>query len=138
MIASGLGLSKFFGVSNSVVAIWLGASLLALAQINIKLLVKVGVKNIYSTVVSNIATYCLVIPLYIGANPILRFNEKTILGIDEFLFSTVFGILTLALSLKIYYRMKEKNGGPHFPFEKIVLPMGSLVICSVLMNYLGS
>jgi hypothetical protein len=105
---------------------------------NGKLLNRWKIKNLYSVATSNIVTYCLILPLYAGENPVLKFNERTLLGIDEFLFSAILGTLVLFLSLRAYHSIKEKNGKPHFPFERVVLPIGSLVVCSVLMNYLGS
>jgi hypothetical protein len=112
--------------------------LFAICQINSKLLDKWKIKNVYSVALGDSITYCLVLPLYAGEKPFLKFNERTILGIDEFLFSLALGTFVLFLSLRIYRIMKEKNGKPHFPFERVVLPTASLIVCSILINYLRS
>ncbi|GHU29279.1 hypothetical protein FACS1894152_7590 [Bacilli bacterium] len=137
MIASGLGISRFFGVSNCVVALWFGAILLAIAHTTVTFLEKKGVNNKYAHFTVHILTYAMIVPLYIGKNPTMIFNIKTILGIDEFLFSTLLGYGTLFMSSKLYQYMKKKNGKPHFQFEKVVLPISSLIFLSILLNYAG-
>ncbi|MDR3079071.1 MAG: hypothetical protein LBU15_03455 [Rickettsiales bacterium] len=136
MIVSGLGLARFLGAGSCILAIWLGALLLWLCQMNAKLLEKLKIRNTYSVTIGSVATYCLILPLYAGDKPLLRFNGRTILGIDDFLFFLFLGTSVLFLSLRIYQLMKEKNGKPHFPFEKVVLPLVSLTLCSLLVNYL--
>ena len=78
--------------------------------------------------------YCMLIPLYVGKTPQLIFNAKKILFIDEFLFSVLSGSLVLFGSSKLYYYMKNKNGKPHFPFEKVVLPIANLIVLSIVFS----
>ena len=58
------------------------------------------------------------------------------LYIDAFLLSALTGAAVYILTEKLYALMKAKNGGhAHFPFEKVVLPVAALFICSVIMNF---
>lgn len=137
-IASGLGLSRALGVSDTVIGIWTGAMLLALSHGLITYLKKKNINNKWLNVAIYTLTYFLIIPLYIGEKSTLIFNLRTILGIDEFLFSVIAGSVALFVSSKLYYSIKEKNGKPHFPYEKVVLPVTVLLIISLLFQFLGA
>lgn len=134
VIVSGLSISRFLGVKDCVVGIWLGALLLAISSGLVLLLKKKNINNIFLNILVYILDYCMLIPLYIGEVPQLIFNAKTILFIDEFLFSVLSGSLILFASSKLYYYMKNKNGKPHFPFEKVVLPIVNLIVLSILFS----
>lgn len=133
VIVGGLGISRLLGVDDTVVGVWVGAIIPALAQWTVYYFEKKNIKNILVKILSYVGWYSLLIPLYLGKDPSIIFNLKTILGIDSFIFSIIVGSLSLFGSVKLYYFMKEKNGGmPHFPFEKVVLPFISLLLVSVI------
>lgn len=132
-IAGGLGISRFLGVDDSVIGVWLGAGLLALSQWTVYFFEKKNIKNIFVKILCYACWYGMIIPLYLGDNPSIMFNLTTILGIDSFLLSIIAGTLTLFIGVMIYRKMKEKNGGhAHFPFEKVVLPIVSLFVVSFI------
>ena len=137
VIASGLGVSRFLGISDYVVGIWLGALLLAVSNGIVNYLKnKKIINNKFLNFAIYILDYATLIPLYVGKNPQIAFNSKKILSIDAFLFSIIVGSLTLFCSSKLYYKMKENNGGKaHFPFEKVVLPVVALLIISILFHF---
>ena len=132
-IAGGLGISRMLGVDDMVVGVWVGAGMFALAQWTVYYFEKKNINNIFVKALCYIGWYSLIIPLYLGKNPSIVFNLKTVIGIDSFVFSIIIGSSVLFGSAKLYYYMKEKNGGkPHFPFEKVVLPVVSLIITSLI------
>lgn len=136
VIVSGLGISRMLGISDNVIGIWTGAILLAISNWLVLLLKKKNINNKIVNILVYLFDYLLILPLYLGETPKIVFNLNKILFIDSFLFSVLIGSLTLFLSSKLYYYMKEKNGKSHFPFEKVVLPIVSLIIVSFIMNYL--
>jgi hypothetical protein len=136
VIASGLGISKLLGVSDCVVAVWFGAMLFAICQLWTTFFSKRNIVKPSINWLTYILTYCSAIPLYLGENPVLIFNLKRVLGVDEFIFFAAIGSLILFLSSKFYHYLKNKNGKPHFPFEKVVLPVAILIIFSVILNYI--
>ena len=132
-IAGGLGISRMLGVDDMVIGVWVGAALLTLSQWTIYYFEKKNINNIFVKILSYIGWYSLIIPLYLGKNPNIIFNLNRVIGIDSFVFSIIIGTLVLLGSSKLYYFMKEKNGGkPHFPFEKVALPVCSLLIVSLI------
>ena len=135
-IVSGLGISRMLGISDNVIGVWTGAILLAISNWLILLLKKKNINNMFLNILIYIIDYLLILPLYLGETPQIIFNLNKILFIDSFLFSVLIGSLTLLASSKLYYYMKAKNGKAHFPFEKVVLPIISLIVVSIVLNYL--
>lgn len=131
-IAGGLGISRTLGVDDSIIGIWLGAILLALSQWTAYFFEKKNIKNIFIRILCYVGWYSMIIPLYLGNSPKIIFNLNKIVGIDSFLLSIIVGSLTLFLSIKTYRIMKEKNGKPHFPYEKVVFPVVSLFVMSFI------
>jgi len=136
-IAGGLSISRFFGVDDMVIGVWFGAILLAASQWAVYFFEKKNIKNAFINIVCHVLSYSLVLPLYWGNQPTIRFNLRRVWWIDSFLFSITIGTLVLFTSLKWYYYMKNKNGSPHFQFEKVVLPIISLIITSIIMTFVG-
>lgn len=134
-IASGLGLSRALGVKDAVVGVWVGALLLAISHGCVIFLRKKNIKNIMLELLVYVITYSLILPMYIGKTSAIVFNLDRIFGIDKFLFSIAAGSIVLFASSKLYFFMKEKNGKPHFPYEKVVLPVTSLLVISILFNF---
>ncbi|MDR0423394.1 MAG: hypothetical protein LBH46_02275 [Rickettsiales bacterium] len=134
-IAGGLGIAKKLGVSEASVGVWVGAMLFALSQWTVEFLIKKNIKNKYIHYLMYPLWFCTVIPLYLGETPSIIFGIDTFMGIDTFLFSLLSGIVVLVGSIKYYRYLKTKNGKPHFKFEKVVLPILSLVLISVIYNF---
>ena len=68
---------------------------------------------------------------------LVPYKLNTFFGIDSFLISMTVGALTFEISQRIYQRLKAKNNGhAHFPFEKVVFAIVSLLIMSIIFNYL--
>lgn len=133
-IASGLGISRLLGVDDMLIGIWVGAMLLALSQWTVFWLEKKNIKNIFAKILCYAGWYALIIPLYLGKEPSIVFNFSRIFGIDRFIFSIILGSFILFGSVKLYYYLKECNGGkPHFPFEKVVFPIASLFVASFII-----
>lgn len=134
-MASGLGISRLLGVNDCIVGLWIGACLLAMGQYANMFLKKKNIHNKWLVTMVYIAPFISLIPLYLGENPKLKFNFDLICGVDSFLLSVIIGVLAIICSSKYYNYIKQKNGKPHFPFEKVVLPVVSLFIMSILFYF---
>lgn len=134
-IASGLGLSRVLGVKDAVVGVWVGALLLAISHGCVVFFRKKNIRNVILELLTYILTYFLVLPIYVGKTSVIVFNLDRIFGVDKFLFSIFVGSMVLFTSSKLYFFMKEKNNKPHFPYEKVVLPITSLLLVSILFNF---
>ncbi|MBE6447929.1 MAG: hypothetical protein E7018_01345 [Alphaproteobacteria bacterium] len=139
-VGASLEVARRYGVDDSVVGVWAGAML---ALLGYWLILWFQKKNwnfwgrdflLMTISVGSIGF------MYVSQMP---YNPQ-IIGIfymDALLFSTILGALTFIYVSKFYQWMKFKNGGhAHFPFEKVVLPVGALILLSIYFNYypLGS
>lgn len=130
-IASGLGLSRVFGVSDTVIGVWVGAILWVLIQYTMNWIDKKTWNFRGSHILITLIYFAMLTPLYLGVEPSIVFNSQTLLGIDSFLLSVIAGAAGFYASGRWYLFMKNKNGKPHFPFERVVLPVTSVLIISL-------
>ncbi|HNU81507.1 MAG TPA: hypothetical protein PLA05_02370 [bacterium] len=137
---AGLGLSEYLGIDDSIAGLWIGGLLIGLSAWTITYFNKKNWLKNYSAwrdPLIIIVYYLMVIwPLYsqgfIG-NP---FNR--LYGVDKLALGITVGSIFFALAAWSYELMKKKNGGhAHFPFEKVVLPISTLVILSVIFYFLS-
>lgn len=133
-IVGGLSISRMLGVSDMIIGVWVGAILLAISQWTVYFFEKRKIKNLFVSFLCYILSYSLIIPLYFGSSPDIIYNLNRFCGVDAFLLSILIGSAVLFASVKLYNFMKETNGGkPHFQFEKVVLPISSLILTSLIL-----
>ncbi len=134
-IGASLTIARKFGVDDCVVAVWAGAFLAILGYWAIRWFDK---KNWHFK-----GRNALLMALSVSMVGFVYIKEITydpvVIGIfymDSFLFSTLLGALLFIASMHFYEWMKAKNGGhAHFPFEKVVLPLGAVLVLSILLSY---
>lgn len=129
-VVAGLGLSRWLGVDDTISGIWIGGLLISLTGWTINWLKarKISFKGM--AIITALVYYAfVVIPLYwkeVIGHP---FNE--LWGIDKLILGIAFGTVIFVIAVLVYEIMKKKNNGhAHFPFEKIVIPISSLIILS--------
>lgn len=134
-VGASLEIARSLGVDDSVVGVWAGALLVMIGFWTIRWFDKKGWnfrgRDFWIIVVS----VAMIGFMYISE---LTYSPKTILifYLDPFLFSTLVGALVMYGSSAFYQWMKLKNGGhAHFPFEKVAVPVVSLLLVSIYFNY---
>lgn len=128
-----LGISRTLGISDNATGVWIGALILMVYFFCIKFSEKKnwtfkGYRLFWAAM-----TLLLVPSMYL----LVPYKMNTFFGIDSFLISMIAGALTFWLSQCVYQKLKTANGGhAHFPFEKVVFAIISLLVVSVIFNYL--
>jgi hypothetical protein len=132
-VGAGLGLSRFFGVDDTVSSMWIGALLAALSIWTIIWLVKKGWGFKYQKIVIPGAYYLFtLLPLWYY--DIMGHPLNTIFGIDKILFGSIFGTAVFLASVWLHNYLKQKNNGKsYFPYQKVVLPVVILLIFSIIL-----
>ncbi|MDD2680569.1 MAG: hypothetical protein PHE20_00525 [Patescibacteria group bacterium] len=138
-VGAGLGLSEYLGIDDSIAGLWIGGLLVGISVWTINYFEKkqwlIKYRN-WRDYAIFLAYYIMVLyPLYtqnfIG-NP---FNQ--LYGLDKLLLGIVVGSLFFALSTRAYEIIKQRNGGhAHFPFEKVAIPVSTLILLSALFYFL--
>jgi len=135
-IAGGLGIARVLGVRDEVVGVWAGAALFAFAGWTVVWLEKKNIKRLWVKILCWVVWYASLILLYVGASPKIIFNLHRICGLDSFLVSVAAGTLAALLGAKLYQFLKKKNGGkPHFPYERVVIPVVLVALVSVAFHF---
>jgi hypothetical protein len=133
---AGLSLSRVLGIDDSITGVWMAAFLGATG-----FWINNSLKKTY------IPLQKLIIYIAIFATTILSFyrlgliNEHNglIFNLPKLTFGMIIGGVLLYLVDKANLLIKEKNGKVLFPYQSIVLMLGSMVILSIgiyiLINY---
>lgn len=134
-VGASLEIARQLGVDDSVVGVWAGAFLALIGFWTIKWFDKKGwtFKGRDFWIIT--LSVAMIGFMYVAQ---LKYTPEVFvfLYIDPFLLSTIIGALVLIYSSEFYQWMKAKNGGhAHFPFEKVLVPVLSLVLVSVYFYY---
>ncbi|MCX6721499.1 MAG: hypothetical protein NT026_02790 [Candidatus Staskawiczbacteria bacterium] len=135
-IGAGLGLSRWFGIDDVVTSIWIGALLTALIIWTL-----VWMKNkkldfpddgVAITLSYVLLTY---IPLYYAG--IVGHPLNKIFGLDKIIFGSAIGATAFFIGHWInLYLKRGNNGKARFAYQKVVLPVATLLITSLIFYLL--
>ncbi len=141
-VGTGLGLSRWFGIDDSVSGIWVGGLIISLSfwladwlsKKNLKILKKLGHRTlvIVSTVFWSLLTF---LPLW--KTGIIGHPFNTILGIDKLLFGSILGAGAFLIGTFVDKEVRQIKKGQLFSFQKIVFPLVSLVFSSLVVYFYG-
>jgi hypothetical protein len=141
-VAGGLEISRWLGIDDTVTSIWIGALTVSMIMWTINWLDKKNIHFKGRKIVTTVGYYLLVIvPLYWMKNDngasIIGDPRNTFGGIDKIVMGIILGSIIFFLSSLWYEDLKKKNGGrSYFPFQKVVMPMVSLLTVSVIFYFL--
>ncbi len=138
-VGAGLGLSQYLGIDDSISGLWIGGLTAAVAAWNINWFNKkkwsFGSKSLRD-IITVLAYYALVAwPLF--SQDLIGNPENKLFGIDKLALGVIIGSLAFTGTSLWYINLKKNNDGhAHFPFQKVVMPFGSLLILSGLLYLL--
>ncbi|MEK7472571.1 MAG: hypothetical protein AAB625_00890 [Patescibacteria group bacterium] len=141
-VAGGLGLSRYFGIDDSIIGIWSGGLMVSLTLWTIDWLNRKQFAFIKS--LSNQLTKLLVFlfwvlltypPLFWSG--IIGHPFNTILGIDKLVFGSILGFFAFIVGVWGDKKVREIKGKQLFNFQKVVFPVVSLLIVSLVLYFYG-
>lgn len=131
-VVAGLGLSRWLGVDDTVSGIWIGGLLVSLTGWTVSWLKgrKINFKGM-AAITAAVYYTSVVIPLY--WNELIGHPLNKLWGIDKLILGIAFGTIIFIIAVLAYEIMKKKNSGhAHFKFEKVIIPVFSLIVLSVI------
>ena len=141
-VGAGLGLSRYFGIDDAVTSIWIGGLLMSVSFWTIDWLEKKKFKVFEKLNKSQITAFSLVfwyaltlIPLWMGG--IIGHPFNTILGVDKIIFGTTLGSIMFLAGMWADRKVRKLKGKQLFQYQKVVFPVISLVLTSLLIYYYG-
>lgn len=131
-VGAGVGLAQWLGIDDTISGIWIGGLTVSMIIWTINWLNKKHwiFKGYKSTI--TLAYYLLIVaPLYYMG--LIGHPYNMLWGMDKLLIGIVVGSLVFLGAVRWYEYLKKKNNGhAHFPFEKVVLPVGTLFVFSLI------
>jgi hypothetical protein len=135
-VGAGLGLSRWFGIDDTISSLWIGGLLVAVSAWTINWLKgkKVNFKGM--NFLTYLAYYAMVIiPLYMTG--IIGHPFNRLWNIDKIILGIIVGSVALYYMEAGYDYLKKKNNNhAHFPFQKVVMPVGALLILSFVFYFI--
>jgi len=139
-VAAGVGLSRYLGVDDTVSGVWIGGLTVSMIMWTIDWCDRKKWHFPFRASSITVAYYLLIVaPLYsmgIMGHPL---NQLPLFGfgIDKLLVGIVVGSAAFWFSAAWYLEIKARNGGrAHFPFQKVAIPVGMLVLMSAVFYFL--
>ena len=132
-VGAGLGFSRWLGVDDIILSLWIGALLVSVSWWTIIWLNKKGWEFKLQKAVIPAAYYLLtLVPLYYVG--IVGHPQNRIFGIDKIIFGSALGTLIFLASIWSHNFLKTKNNGKSFfQYQKVVLPVSILLIISLIL-----
>ena len=135
-VGASLFIARKFGISDNVVALWSGTLLALFGYWTILWFDKKNWHFPFRNHILMFLSFCVIFSLYFKQLEYMPQIILYVLYIDPFLFWAIIGFLLYIYSQKFYQFLKKKNGGhAHFPFEKVAIPLGSLILLSFYIIY---
>jgi len=131
-----LGLSRWLGVDDSLSGVWIGALILAFSLWTFNWIFRKRAKKPIIFLPVTIAAYWLLVflPLY-AAHIISNTGCQTLLGLNRLVFGSLLGIALSGLAILTDKLLRKyKEGKRLFPYQKVIIPIGILLIASFILN----
>jgi hypothetical protein len=135
-VAVSLGLSRWLGVDDSITGVWTGAMILVLSFWTIKWIFKKRDKKPMILLPVMIVLYWLLtfLPLY-AMHIVSNTDCLTLFGLNRLVFGSLLGIVLSVFAVLIDKFSRKLHGGQRlFPYQKVIIPIGILLIASFILN----
>jgi hypothetical protein len=135
-VGAGVGLARYIGVDDTIAGIWIGGLLVSLILWTLSFFDKKKIFFWGRWLVTTIV-YLLLIVVPLVWLDILGHPLNKLWGIDKLLLGIFSGSIVFIFANFFYQWLKNKNGGkPYFPFQKVVMPILSLLILSFIFYFI--
>lgn len=131
-IGAGIGLSRYLGVDDTITGAWVGGLILSSALWLISWINKKRGGSFLVKVLIIAGSYAtVIIPLIM--TKVIGHPINILWGVDRLLLGIIFGSLSFSFSWIVDRLLRKKNQGKvYFPYQKVVLPVATLLLASVL------
>lgn len=141
-VAGGLGLSRYLGIDDSILGIWAGGLMVSLTLWTVDWINKKKFKifnNVHFVVPYLLSSsfYLLITYPPLFASGIIGHPFNTILGIDKLIFGSILGFFAFLLGVWGDKKVRAIKGKQLFNFQKVVFPVLSLTIFSLVLYLWG-
>lgn len=135
-VGAGIGLAQWLGIDDSITGLWIGGLTVSLIAWTINWLNKKNIRFFGRKPLIVLGYYALIVlPLYFKG--LIGHPLNTLWGYDKLVVGIILGSILFTIGAATYEILKRKNQGhAYFPFQKVVMPVGPLLIFSVVFYFL--
>jgi hypothetical protein len=152
-VGAGLGLAEWLGIDDSISGLWIGALIVAISIWTINWLrvrlwgapatslsegkSRTSTKKIFILSFLTFAAYYLIIVGSLWKKGFINKNPLNVIcGMDKLLFGVILGsVLFSAAVITLNILLKKNDGKSYFKGQKIALPIGILLVASIILYY---
>jgi hypothetical protein len=132
-IGAGLGFSRWFGIDDVISSIWIGAFMVSIISWTLSYMKKKKWNfhddGIIITLAYILLTY---IPLYYAG--IVGHPLNKIWGLDKIIFGSFVGAFMVYVGHWLHaYLKKINNNKSYFPYQRVAIPVGILLLTSIIL-----
>ena len=136
-VIAGLGISRLLGIDDTIASLWIGGLILSLTFVTIdwinKKWPKLQVKKWQLTLFA--LMYVLVL-LPLKFNGSIGIAGNALWGIDKIILGVLSGSIFFLFGIWMDKKIRTAKGRQLFKFQKVVLPVISLIIASIIFYFL--
>ena len=141
-VAGGLGLSRYLGIDDSILGVWAGGLMVSVTLWTLDWLTRKDfgwVKKIDYKLLTLLTFLFWILTTYV---PLFELNIighpfNTILGIDKLIFGSILGFFAFLFGVWTDKKVRAVKGKQLFNFQKVVFPVVSLTILSLVLYFWG-
>jgi len=140
-VGAGLGLSRYLGIDDIISGIWVGGLMISLTLWTADWLQKKNWK-ILRKISNHFHLLFFIFYLLITYPPlfwagIIGHPFNTVLGIDKLIFGSIIGAIAFILGMLADKKIRKIKGKQLFNYQKVVFPVLSLIIFSLVLYFWG-
>lgn len=138
-VGAGLGLSRFLGIGDLVIGIWLGGFLISLSLMSSNWLSK---KDFFKKIkkqyldLGTFVFYILLTFLPLQLTGITGHPLNSVLGIDKLWIGSLLGTLTFLASIYLDKKLRKIKGKQLINYQKVIFPIVLLAIVSLIFYFI--
>lgn len=131
-VGGGMLLAKKLGIDDLLISIWISGLNTA---ISFWLAPKLKIKFLKNPIILSLILLGLTLFYFQFTDQIGAVTNK-LLGVDKIIFGQIFGLLVMFLGIFIDKFTRIKNNGKIlFPYQKVIFPIGSLLITTLIFKF---
>ena len=135
-VAGGVGLSRYFGVDDTITGLWIGGFLVSMVIWTLDWFSQKKINFVAKKSVTAIAWYLMVVaPLW--WDDLIGHPLNKIWGVDKLAVGIFFGSVFFLLGGWLHFTLKRRNGDKvYFPYQKVVFAISPLIILSAIFYFI--
>lgn len=136
-VIAGLGISRLLGIDDTIASLWIGGLILSLTFVTIdwinKKWPKLQVKK-WQLILFALMYVLVLLPLKFNGS--IGIAGNTLWGIDKIILGVLSGSIFFLFGIWMDKKIRTAKGRQLFKFQKVVLPVISLIIASIIFYFL--